>query len=207
MRPSLAIALTFAFAACKATGLPIEEGTSSVPTTYDLAPPTKTPVDLAMPADLASMASVACGEINCGPGETCCVSPHQGMPQYACMATCDPNQLSLSCDGAEDCSSGACCVSLSGGMGGMGGNHGSGSASCESPSNDCSMGSIDPFGGTLQTKACHTYDDCQGYQGNLGNSSVPFDACCVIDGSSFMFCAPYAADGHMGITCSCPLCE
>jgi len=212
VRLSVFVALVFTLAGCKAAGLPIEESGGS----FDFGPPGlaydfasgEPSFDLAsggFPADLAvAPVAVACGEMTCTDGNACCISRHQGMTSYACMATCDPGEVSLSCDGPEDCpSTNACCATLvlGGGMGGMGSGMSS-SASCESATNDCSTGNLDLPDRTITTKLCHMPSDCQGYQSNFGS----FDSCCMRMGSPFSFCGPQQLDGQMGVTCV-PFCE
>jgi hypothetical protein len=91
---------------------------------------------------------VACGGATCTAPQVCCVSISGGGVTQSCTSASACQTVALTCDGPEDCSSGApeCCaqVSYSGGL--------SGGSECVA-SGTCNAGML---GGVL----CHTTADC-----------------------------------------------
>jgi len=154
--------------------------------------------DAATHSDAGGVAgAVSCGTMSCTSGNSCCVTPNNGSPTYACMAMCPMGTIAASCDGPEDCSSGACCANIT-----FANNMPGGAAACESPTNDCSTGSASFT--SIKTKLCHSPSDCAGYMGSnpFGGGNEAYDNCCSYTNVSYMFCAPAMASDISGVTCA-----
>lgn len=173
-------------------------------------------VDLAVPGpDLAKLfdlsaadfAGVSCGNMSCGGGEVCCVTPVGSVFNTACVAqgSCGSGSAQALCDGPEDCPTTAqnCCAQVVFSGGGDGGNPmpTGGGATCTAscPALVTNQGTSTVF----DSKLCHTPTDCAEYVGEIFGGSVKFDGCCFRKEISLRFCAPddvsYAKAG--GYTC------
>lgn len=81
---------------------------------------------------------VTCDQDLCLNPEVCCAS----MAASGCKDTCAGTEVSLVCDGPEDCAGGVCCWGLTGG------------SSCAATPTDCPS--------SQPSVACHDPDDCGG---------------------------------------------
>ena len=139
------------------------------------------PADLKPPADLACTpgtdGSVACGgDMMCGAGTVCCVSPGGSA---SCAGCCAAGSLAIQCQGPEGCGGNPCCLFLQ--------NNSPTSIVCTTNLSQCPPSfAVGGLGGASgQTRLCHTGTDC-----TRNATDTQFPDCCTgsFGGQSTQFC-------------------
>jgi hypothetical protein len=150
--------------------------------------------DLTPPADLTYVTAldadgVKCGMQTCPSNQVCCAMLSGMMATGGCMDSCPDGDLTVTCDGPEDCMGNPCCGTLS--------NMGVNSIACTMSTMDCPP-MIDPQTMMGQTRFCHQDGDC-----TVGDPNTKLPLCCTLmnNGNATHICLNKLYAGFAGGTC------
>ena len=121
----------------------------------------------------------ACGNMNCAPGQFCCVTGAGGggSPMATCESSCGDAGLAIQCSGPAQCGGDPCCLTLEGTT--------PKDITCTNSASACPAMFQLSGGGTNQTRACHYDGDCTA--GLSGTQMYP-DCCHVVQQPNIKFC-------------------
>jgi hypothetical protein len=207
MRFAYACALALVAAGCGGNGLSTGAGDLATAPIPDLSTgpdfavgpdltPAAGPEDMSIPPDLTQVeplpdSGISCGNMSCALGQKCCVLVKGMQVMPSCMDSCPDGDVTLACDGPENCDGNPCCINIK--NGGF-----TGGAMCNTKPTDCAP-AIDIQTQSGMDRFCHTDNDCT--SGLPGGSMLPL--CCTISltGSSAHVCLNKLFAGFIKATC------
>lgn len=144
-------------------------------------------LDQSVKDQTSSFAGNQCAAAVCsGTTDICCFGDNEAP---ACAGTCNKT-FSFKCDGPEDCSGGACCLTITN----AGQPSHTFSAVCQ-PVADCAP-TLSPTANPIKTARCHTNDDCADY------NSILSKCCHNVGEDNLTFCAiPFSSDFGVNVVC------